>query len=261
LKLSIATKAWLLPCCCTATALMAGGPLEAQAYTAVFTLTGQGTSQTTFSTTNNGLTLTIDGLNGGSFFLNNANGLCAYWAENSGTGNTACNNIPTNRGYNGLKFTASSSSNVYNVRLTAISTGGRNAAGNVSPPIVSTFTGATGSNQTVTQVFQTLTPTCDPSTNSINANCNNYTFTTPILVDSQNQITLCSTPDINSLSCTGNILNSTNGNEDPSFYTIKSMTFTYDTPGPLPLLGAGAAFGWSRRLRRRIKRHGTNQPD
>ena len=27
---------------------------------------------------------------------------------------------------------------------------------------------------------------------------------------------------------------------------------TADTPGPLPLLGAGAAFGWSRRLRKRI---------
>jgi hypothetical protein len=27
---------------------------------------------------------------------------------------------------------------------------------------------------------------------------------------------------------------------------------TAAVPGPLPLLGAGAAFGWSRRLRRRI---------
>ena len=36
-----------------------------------------------------------------------------------------------------------------------------------------------------------------------------------------------------------------------------SLSFTTPTqasvPGPLPLLGAGAAFGWSRRLRRRIK--------
>ena len=30
-------------------------------------------------------------------------------------------------------------------------------------------------------------------------------------------------------------------------------TFTQDTPGPLPLLGAGAAFGWSRKLRSRVK--------
>jgi len=28
---------------------------------------------------------------------------------------------------------------------------------------------------------------------------------------------------------------------------------TYEAPGPLPLLGAGAAFGWSRRLRRRLR--------
>ena len=27
-------------------------------------------------------------------------------------------------------------------------------------------------------------------------------------------------------------------------------------PGPLPLLGAGAAFGWTRRLRQRIRQHG-----
>lgn len=31
-------------------------------------------------------------------------------------------------------------------------------------------------------------------------------------------------------------------------------TFTQDTPGPLPLLGAGAAFAWSRKLRSRVKR-------
>ncbi len=31
-------------------------------------------------------------------------------------------------------------------------------------------------------------------------------------------------------------------------------TFTQDTPGPLPLLGAAAAFGWSRRLRSRVTR-------
>jgi len=260
LKFSIATKAWLLPCCCVATTLMASTPLEAQAYTAVFTLTGQGTTQTTFSTTNNGLTLTIDGLNGGSFLLNNDNGLCAYWANNNATGidyNGACDNT-AGTGYNGLKFTTSSAGNLHNIRLAAITTGGRNGSAQ-SPPIVSTFSGAT--SQTVTQVTQASPKTCDPSTNSINANCNDYTFTTPILVDSQNQITLCSTPSINTLSCSGNILNSTNGLVQSSFYTIKSMTFTYDTPGPLPLLGAGAAFGWSRRLRRRIKRHGTNQPD
>jgi hypothetical protein len=70
---------------------MVSAPLEARSYTAVFTLTGEETSQTTYSTTNNGLTLTIDGLNGGSFLLNNTNGLCAYWAKNGNT-NQARNN-------------------------------------------------------------------------------------------------------------------------------------------------------------------------
>ncbi|MFM7549470.1 MAG: PEP-CTERM sorting domain-containing protein [Cyanobacteriota bacterium] len=36
-------------------------------------------------------------------------------------------------------------------------------------------------------------------------------------------------------------------------FTIGSREQVADVPGPLPLLGAGAAFGWSRRLRRRVK--------
>jgi hypothetical protein len=37
---------------------------------------------------------------------------------------------------------------------------------------------------------------------------------------------------------------------------IRISTFDIDAavPGPLPLLGAGAAFGWSRKIRRQIKR-------
>lgn len=31
------------------------------------------------------------------------------------------------------------------------------------------------------------------------------------------------------------------------------LIITYDAPGPLPLFGAGAAYGWSRRLRRRLR--------
>lgn len=32
-----------------------------------------------------------------------------------------------------------------------------------------------------------------------------------------------------------------------------SMSFTQHVPGPLPILGVVAAFGWSRKLRNRIK--------
>ena len=53
-------------------------------------------------------------------------------------------------------------------------------------------------------------------------------------------------------------------NADFSFYTYDTSPGSTNTlrftaaspasvPGPLPLFGAGAAFGWSRRLRRRIK--------
>lgn len=44
-------------------------------------------------------------------------------------------------------------------------------------------------------------------------------------------------------------------NFDTSSSSTNSLLFTpvASVPGPLPLLGAGAAFGWSRRLRRRIQ--------
>ena len=46
-------------------------------------------------------------------------------------------------------------------------------------------------------------------------------------------------------------------NVDPDNTSSNTLLFTPaspdSVPGPLPLFGAGAAFGWSRRLRRRIK--------
>ena len=46
-------------------------------------------------------------------------------------------------------------------------------------------------------------------------------------------------------------------NSDPDNTSSNTLLFTpaspASVPGPLPLFGAGAAFGWSRRLRRRIK--------
>ena len=42
--------------------------------------------------------------------------------------------------------------------------------------------------------------------------------------------------------------------ETPYWYwVIDAPIDGTDVPGPLPLLGAGAAFGWSRRLRQRVK--------
>lgn len=44
---------------------------------------------------------------------------------------------------------------------------------------------------------------------------------------------------------------------DPSFLQGSFLTYTYtEVPSPLPILGAGAAFGWSRRLRKRIVQRG-----
>ena len=39
----------------------------------------------------------------------------------------------------------------------------------------------------------------------------------------------------------------------PAGTVLDNFTNTYQTPGPLPILGAGAAFGFSRKLRGRIK--------
>ena len=48
-------------------------------------------------------------------------------------------------------------------------------------------------------------------------------------------------------------LNITNGEIQSVTSTISSKDSTSTVPGPLPLLGAGAAFGFSRRLRNRVK--------
>ena len=42
-------------------------------------------------------------------------------------------------------------------------------------------------------------------------------------------------------------------NKDSDPNSTNSLRFTPATPGPLPLFGAAAGFGWSRQLRRRIK--------
>ena len=225
---TIFTTARLLPYCLAATALMANMPLGALAYTAVFTFTGQGNiglnslvNSTTF--TNNGVTLTIDGLNGGGFRVSNTIGLCAYWASNADpTPNITCDHSP-NTGYNGLKFTIGASNKLYNVKLSSFTFGGKNGADIVT----GTFSGTSGSSG----AFNVSSLNGGDVTN----------FSTPILANSQDQILLCSTPNITdtatsiSYACSGNISNSDNPAVNTSLYAISSMTFTYDTPGPLPL--------------------------
>jgi hypothetical protein len=200
---TISTTARLLPYCLAATALMANMPLGALAYTAVFTLSGQGNSgnnslvnSRTF--TNNGVTLTIDGLNGGGFRVSDLLGLCAYWSQNNGI-SSGCNNDAMT-GYNGLNFTIGANSKPYNVKLDSIVLAvGRFGSGNIQ----STFTGASGSSATFAP---------DSFAGNTVYDFNN----TPILANSQNQISLCSTPNITntvtltSYACSGNISNSSN---------------------------------------------------
>jgi len=56
------------------------------------------------------------------------------------------------------------------------------------------------------------------------------------------------------------------GADEFHYYVLESRLDPVGAPAPLPLLGAGAAFGWSRRLRRRLKgglpcrMHDTLQP-
>jgi hypothetical protein len=260
MKLSTFTTVWLLPCSYAATALITGWmlPQKAMAYTTVFTFTGKGNVGSpgygfvnSWSVASDGpdpTTLTVSGLNGGGFRAVNGFGLCAYWSKNSNNNNTCDNSAGTS--YNGLAFTVSANQQLYNLKLTSIVIGdarfGSYTTGGATDTIISTFSGAAGSSATYSQI---------PASGA-------YTFNnTPIMADSNNSILLCSTPNINGQACTGNIVNGSNGIFNTSFYTISSMTFTYDTPAPLPLLGTGAAFGWSRRLRRRIKRHRFDHSD
>lgn len=111
----------------TATSLIAMAPLGAKAYTAVFDFTGNnignGAVVNSLPFTSNGLTLTINGLNGGGFRVQAVNGLCAYWSKNSDndSGNTCQNFADTS--YNGLRFTLTSNQTLYNVRLTSLDIG------------------------------------------------------------------------------------------------------------------------------------------
>ncbi len=53
--------------------------------------------------------------------------------------------------------------------------------------------------------------------------------------------------------CTADSILSDTGIELITSSTLSVYTAPAPVPGPLPLFGAGAAFGWSRRLRRRVK--------
>lgn len=239
---------WLAGACILTSVACLAAP-QARAYTAVFTFTGRGNVGNTsivnsWSVDSDGsdpTNLVISSQNGGGFRVVNADtaGLCAYFSAN--TGNSSACNTYAGTSYNGLTFTLQSSQNIYNVKLTSITIGqirfGSYTDGGATNTIISTFSGAAGSSGVYAQL---------PALGTYNFGG------TPITADAANSIRLCSTPDINGLSCTDNIVSGNNGITNTSFYTISNMTFTYDTPTPLPILGAGAAFGWSRRLRRRI---------
>ena len=76
----------------------------------------------------------------------------------------------------------------------------------------------------------------------------------PIAVNSSNfQISLSSGDFIRSADSSGNII---------TYNTIGPLPFDYapcPVPSPIPLLGAGAAFGYSRKLRKRIKTSKTSE--
>lgn len=79
----------------------------------------------------------------------------------------------------------------------------------------------------------------------------NATFLALLLGNQDNPSPLCICIDVN--------LNPIFHNEDTNSLSANSLVFTpsgpgpASVPGPLPIFGAGAAFGWSRRLKRRIK--------
>jgi len=73
-----------------------------------------------------------------------------------------------------------------------------------------------------------------PSLGSINAVTGNFTFNSPVTLNQGQEIIF-------------------SGSGTNSALRLQSLTIE-DVPGPLPLLGAAAAFGYSRRLRRKTNR-------
>jgi hypothetical protein len=93
-----------------------------------------------------------------------------------------------------------------------------------------------------------------PSAPSANYNCTNGTDTNPLTTPTSTNLftnVLTGSPKLGAPLAAGNYtfwIQQVSGDSEYRF-TVS----TINVPAPLPLLGAGAAFGWSRRLRRRLR--------
>ena len=174
-----------------------------------------------FSSTPSGVTFTVT--NPSPVFSTvggvntNSQGLCA-WAQVGTTGGRC--NFNVNDGFSGQSLTQLQGTFDKRVILTSFTIGAF-SAGNSG----TTLKFESG---TLSEMF-TIANT-SPAT---------YNFTTPFEIAEGDTLDIIST---------GSNTTGTNG----GFFRISSLEVN-DVPGPLPLLGGAAAFGWSRKLRKKTK--------
>lgn len=99
-----------------------------------------------------------------------------------------------------------------------------------------------------------------PTPASANNNCIDGTNTTPVTTATNTNLftnLLAGSPRIDSsgVLAAGDYSFWIQQPSGDSFYTFTVQTGAAPAPGPLPLAGAVGAFGWSRRLRRRLSNH------
>ena len=175
---------------------------------------------TTFTLSNPQWTPSANVING---IRQNSMGVCA-WAKIGNT-NGRCNVNPMNVGTNyvGAELTGLTGNVNQSSWLKSFTIGQFEEASSISNAILSFKLGGT--------VIESLNI----------SGTGLYTLTSPILLAAGQNLEIITA---------GSSSDTTNGS------AIRISTFDIDAavPGPLPLLGAGAAFGWSRKIRRQIKR-------
>jgi hypothetical protein len=216
----------LLPMAGAAAALMlVANPAQAVQSVSFSTTTTNAENNTSkpFASTPSGVTFTVTNPNPPSGTVTvggvntNGDGLCA-WAQVGTTGGRCGFNVSD--GFSGQSLTQLQGTFDKRVILTSFTIGAF-SAGNSG----TTLKFESGMLSEMFTIANT-----SPTT---------YSFTTPFEIAAGDSLDIIST---------GSNTTGTNG----GFFRISSLEVN-DVPGPLPLLGGAAAFGWSRKLRKKTK--------
>jgi len=148
------------------------------------------------------------------------NGVCAWAVVGTEAGSGRCDANVANR-FSGAQLTGFSGVFNQSTVLRSITLGQYAPAGQISNAQIQFKVGGT--------VLETLTPTA----------AGFFNLTTPITLAAGQNLEI--------------VTSGTSTAANGAVIRISSFDADVSVPGPLPLLGASAAFGWSRQLRRRIQ--------